>query len=535
MSFVENNSIQITFNDSTRSQTEREKKFLAKSWAKPFADNIFPAIKEESFAVLYSDKASRPNTPVNIIISALILKELLGLTDDEIVESLMFDIRFQYALHTTSFKEQPLSDRTLSRFRERCLTHEETTGEDLVKDCIINLSSQIADVMGINTGLKRMDSMMVASNIKKLSRLELLYTCVANLVKFLHKNKEDIPEEMQHYFEEDDCNKVIYHMKSMDIQEKVEKVLYDASLLIKKYASDYEKSNEYQLLIRVIKEQTVADDNDSLTLKDKNDKTMGPTILQNPADPDATYRYKAGKQHRGYVANLTEDVDIDKKASIITDYDYQANTYSDSQFLKDSIEDSVKQTKTLTLLADGAYGGEENKAKAKEKNINLVTTNFQATKPASILAEFKFSSDGTKVLKCAEGQVPITSTYNVKTQQCRITMDKEKCNSCPYKDQCKPKFHKKKASKVLSWKSVARAKQLKYMKTTEFIELSKIRNGVESLPSTLRRKYHVDKMPVRGRLKTKLFFGFKVLALNFKKLFDYQNSLDYYDLKLELS
>jgi hypothetical protein len=73
------------------------------------------------------------------------------------------------------------------------------------------------------------------------------------------------------------------------------------------------------------------------------------------------------------------------------------------------------------------------------------------------------------------------------------------------------------------------------MKTTEFIELAKIRNGVESLPSTLRRKYHVDKMPVRGRLKTKLFFGFKVLALNFKKLFDYQNSLDYYDLKLELS
>jgi predicted RecB family nuclease len=114
-------------------------------------------------------------------------------------------------------------------------------------------------------------------------------------------------------------------------------------------------------------------------------------------------------------------------------------------------------------------------------------------------------------------------------------MDKEKCNSCPYKDQCKPKFHKKKASKVLSWKSVARAKQLKYMKTTEFIELAKIRNGVESLPSTLRRKYHVDKMPVRGKLKTKLFFGFKVLALNFKKLFDYQNSLDYYDLKLELS
>ena len=148
MSFVKNNSSQISMDDSTFSLTEREIRFLNKSWAKAFADNIFPAIKEDDFAVLYSDKASRPNTPVNIIIGTLILKELLGLTDDEIMGSLMFDIRFQYALHTTSFEEQPLSDRTLSRFRERCLTYESTTGIDLIKNCITNLSVQIADIIG---------------------------------------------------------------------------------------------------------------------------------------------------------------------------------------------------------------------------------------------------------------------------------------------------------------------------------------------------------------------------------------------------
>jgi len=71
------------------------------------------------------------------------------------------------------------------------------------------------------------------------------------------------------------------------------------------------------------------------------------------------------------------------------------------------------------------------------------------------------------------------------------------------------------------------------MKTSEFIELAKFRNGVESLPSTLRRKYRVDKMPVRGRSKTKLFFGFKVSALNFKKLFDYLSGMNNYALKSE--
>ena len=45
------------------------------------------------------------------------LKEALNVTDDEIVEAMAFDIRYQYALHTTSFEEQPISDRTLSRFR----------------------------------------------------------------------------------------------------------------------------------------------------------------------------------------------------------------------------------------------------------------------------------------------------------------------------------------------------------------------------------------------------------------------------------
>ncbi len=35
---------------------------------------------------------------------------------------------------------------------------------------------------------------------------------------------------------------------------------------------------------------------------------MDSSPLQNPADPDATFRKKAGKDHRGYAANITETV-----------------------------------------------------------------------------------------------------------------------------------------------------------------------------------------------------------------------------------
>ena len=103
--------------DSFQSLTEREQKALGNSWATFFAEDVFPTINEERFSVLCSDKASRPNTSVNVIIGFLVLKELFDLSDDEVVEDLFLDPRFQYALHTTSFNEQTISDKTLNRFR----------------------------------------------------------------------------------------------------------------------------------------------------------------------------------------------------------------------------------------------------------------------------------------------------------------------------------------------------------------------------------------------------------------------------------
>ena len=126
-------------------KSKRKQKILEKSWAKPFSDIIFSNIDEMIFAPLYSDnkRNSRPNAPVNVIVGALILKELNGLTDDEIIEECEFDFRYQYALHTTSYENQPLSNRTFSRFRERNAAYELTTGKDLIHDCIVALSENI--------------------------------------------------------------------------------------------------------------------------------------------------------------------------------------------------------------------------------------------------------------------------------------------------------------------------------------------------------------------------------------------------------
>ena len=88
-------------------------------------------------------------------------------------------------------------------------------------------------------------------------------------------------------------------------------------------------------------------------------------------------------------------------------------------------------------------------------------------------------------------------------------------------EQCNPRIRKNSTYKEASWKAVNRAKQLRYMKTDDFKEMAHFRNGVEAIPSLLRRKYNTDRIPTHGKKQTRFHFGFKIAALNFQKLFDY--------------
>jgi hypothetical protein len=56
------------------------------------------------------------------------------------------------------------------------------------------------------------------------------------------------------------------------------------------------------------------------------------------------------------------------------------------------------------------------------------------------------------------------------------------------------------------------------MGTLEYQELAKKRAGVEAIPSILRRRYKIDHLPVRGEVRSKVWLGFKISAINCKRL-----------------
>ena len=101
------------------------------------------------------------------------------------------------------------------------------------------------------------------------------------------------------------------HLSITSVREANERtmaVLHDAEKLLELCKGDFDDTSECQLLIRLLKEQTIFNDNGTRRLREKKEKEKPSKVLLNPSDPEATFRKKAGGKHLGYAANLTETV-----------------------------------------------------------------------------------------------------------------------------------------------------------------------------------------------------------------------------------
>lgn len=516
MAFCKNTFQQMSLMDSLYALTEREKKLLKNSWAEFFATEVFPYINEERFSVLYSDNpASRPNNPVNVYMGLLLLKEMNDQSDEEVINSLIFDIRYQYALHTTSMEEQPVSKNSLSNFRTAVLEYCEANNIDLIQEEIEALAPKLKKLSGIDGQTKRMDSMMVASSCRKLSRLELFYSVISRLIRAIDKVQSDkLPDSLKRYLGEGHRNEIIYRSRSTDVETKYAVLLSDALLLRDTFANtELEKLEDYMLLNRFLGEQTIVKEGTTNLI---DAKELSPASLQNPTDTDATYRKKGQQSYQGYVANLVEAVG--NNTGIIESYDFRVNTYSDAQFAEDTIKKLGQQELETNLIVDGAFYTTNNAKKAKGNNINLLPTNLTGRKSnldQSMVSQFDIDIETYQVKSCPQGHRPITSNH--KKEIIRAHFNKKTCMKCPNIEHCPVSKQKKSYLLQISTIQFHRSQLITMMGTKEYQDKVKIRAGVEGLPSSLRRKYGVDEMPIRGLLRSKIWFGLKVGALNIRR------------------
>ena len=223
--------LRINLKDRMLVANEQTRKAIDSSRAKLVGDIIYPNVDESRFADLFSEIGSRPNICIRQYVSALILKRLYGLSDNNLIEFLRCGaLNFQYALHTTQEEKQPLSESSIRRFRRRIEAYNKEHNCDLIKEEYRRISQMLAVEMDIlhqdpNSGeddvapiIVRMDSMEIEAHAKAMTRVEILYMTVTVVLRYLLKKGFGfiIPAPFAHYLEDGDHNKVMYYRVSED-------------------------------------------------------------------------------------------------------------------------------------------------------------------------------------------------------------------------------------------------------------------------------------------------------------------------------
>lgn len=498
---------------------------LQKSFAESFYTDIFLKVNEDHFSVLYSETFSRPNKPVNILVSLLILKELHNLSDEELLSSFYFDYRYQYALGIENFEKEKICINTLTNFRQRLVEYEVTMGIDLLKAEVDALSAQLADLIELDKSMARMDSFLLSSSCKKLSRLELVYRVVQQMIQATHKvDPTLVPEHLQEYLKSEHKNKTIYHAKSSEAGDKLATQFENATEL---YQHLFNKDKcremkEFKVLTRLLNEQCIETEEGFLIPLEG--KELSPSNLQNPSDPDATYRYKNGKGDVGYVVNLVEVRDKAKNVGLILSHDVQNNLYSDAEFGENFLDQDSLANEIDVLSADGAYYRQESLEKAKNKDIEMSVSTMTGRKPSKDkLPTNQFQIDETSVITaCPAGYQPVLSKYDAEKKTYTAKFNKENCASCPLLDQCpvqqQKKFNTVRFSENKLQTDIVRSE----MNSERHYLLSNFRAGVEGIVSALRRGFKIDDIPIRGLVRSKIWIHSKILAYNFRAVTKYR-------------
>ena len=336
------------------------------AWHNQFYRLVTTKIDEEIFKPLFPEgkKSGRPNASIRVLVCMSILKEGYGCSDEDLFEKCEFDLLTRKALGLELLTDVTPSIDTYYLFRRRICEYEQKNGVDLMQKCFEQVAGEQVRLLKISGKCVRMDSKLIGSNIACQSRYELIHT---TLVKFLKANtlsrlSAEQQEQAKVYLGED-SSKTVYRSDAETLQSRLSQI---GGFIMEVLAAYPDSVSFHSLLKRVFGEQYTVEDGRAV-LRDK--KSIKADSLQNPNDPDASYRDKHGKRVQGYVTNITETVE-EGKPGIITSVQVETAVFADCHFLKDAVENSERVTNSTIedVYADGAYQSPENREFAKEHN-----------------------------------------------------------------------------------------------------------------------------------------------------------------------
>ena len=483
---------------------EKQRKLLESSWSGTFFREFYSRVDEQPFAKLYVDFPSRPNAPINELVSLEFLKDGNGWTDEEMYQHYLFDLQTRHALGLDQLGEAHFELRTVYNFRERLSQYMQEKGINLLDQAFEQVTDEQIAAFHLKLGQQRMDSVLLGSNIRQRGRLQLLVEVMQRVQRMLSEADQVHYAEIFAPYLQGHAGHYIYRLKSEDFPTHLQRIGEQMQCLLTELQPAYGEEAVYQVLARVFGEHFQVEEQ---IVKTKAAKDLSAQSLQSPDDLEATYREKRGQGYQGYSANLTETCEPENPFQLITKTQTAPNCTDDSQLLAEVLPNLKERTDLQTLYTDGGFGGPQADPVLQEQKVVLVQTAIRGRQPNPEklhLSDFeiKLDDESGKPLRitCPHGQcVSPHTTCQQKGFVAHFALCV--CQTCPFleKGQCPAQPGKRDERLHLRFtQAEAQASQRRRRSQAQKKEAGNLRSAVEATVRSVKHPFPAAKLPVRG-------------------------------------
>jgi hypothetical protein len=397
------------------------------------------------------------------------------------------------------------------------------TGRNLVDEVFVKITDQQLAAYHLQSAKLRMDSTQVASNIREMSRLQLLVEVLQRVHRLLTPaDQATYAADFAPYLH-GSAGQYAYHVKPGGSIAHLDGIGLLMHKLVGELAVAYGDTATYQLLVRVFSEHFVLE---ASALRTKTSQEISADSLQAPDDTEATCRTKRGETYHGYVVNLTETCQPENPFQLILDTQVAANTTDDGALLAAALPELVQRTTVNELHTDGGYNGEQSDAACAQAQVVHVQTALRGNQPTGkhlSLAEYTFvpPDHGTPLqVTCPAGQtVPVTRARI----RWRAAFNVELCAACPrFGTTClvDPGKHKNRASFRFDDRDLAVARRRR--RSLQMLASGhNLRPAIEATMRSLKLPFRNDKLPVRGRFRVAAMIIASAAIVNIQRIHRY--------------
>jgi hypothetical protein len=492
-------------------------KELQESEYQKFYELIFCNIREEDFACLYSDIDSRPNAPINCLVSALLLMNKQKLTYERLFENIKFNLLTKIAIGLQTLDEVPFSEATIFKFQNRLSSYFIDTGENLFEKAFDHLTQKQLKELKLKTDIQRTDSFQAASNIRKYTRLQLLVEMLIRIHRVIKEEDQKRYEELFSPYIKKTSGQFLYRLSSEDIPNEYERIGKVYKEINDKLKPEYTEVEILKIFERVYSEHFTEVEEKVII---RSSEEMTSSMIQSPDDIEATYRKKHGKEFYGQTVNIVETCNPDNQLNLITDISVHANNIDDSKGLNERINTIKEKTPELEELHfDGAYGSEENDKKFEEHTITPVQTAIRGRQNSGVEIKIEQLSENNYLVACPNQTVE----SKVSRKRFKAEFNLSICSTCALASVCQLKTKKKSKVYYFTPEEYLKRKRLEVIHKIPKGRRS-LRTNIEATVSEFTRKMNNRKLKVRGLFKAQVFAYTVGIGVNFGRIYRYLSS-----------